>query len=252
MIIHFDAHAHLYDSYDLSVWCRSAIAGLSGQGGSAYPVVIVLDREGHDTFARFRREVPKWSELPDGRAGVCHVAGKELLVIRGVQYNTRERIEVLAFGCSRSVEDRASIDEILAAVTAGGGVPCLPWSPGKWLGARGALVRRLLQNGDPARLLVGDVAIRSTCGPPSSLLAYARRLGYRVVCGTDPLPRRSDQALVGSFGQSFEVVSAPSPTELVPAILSCLCDSGCTLTEWGHRNNPLKALVRFVSSNLTG
>jgi hypothetical protein len=157
---------------------------------------------------------------------------------------------VLALGCDRSAQDRSPIEDTLNAVKTAGGIPCLPWSPGKWLGARGGLIRRILQNRDPADLLVGDVAIRSTCGPPSSLLAYARRLGYRVVRGTDPLPRRSDQALVGSFGQSFEVKGSQSTSDLVPAVLSCLCDRGCALIECGHRNSPLKALVRFVSSNL--
>lgn len=250
-IVHLDAHTHLYDSYVLPRWASAAVRNLRGGARDIAPVVIVVDREGQDSFERFRREPSGWHEVCEGRAGIYQGLDGDLLVIRGAQYVAQEKIEVLALGCFRGELDGAYAREIVSAVRDAGGVPCLPWSPGKWLGTRGGVVRTLLQQYTPQELSVGDVAIRSSLGPPSSLLARARTLGYRVFHGTDPLPFDGEESLVGSFGQEIEIEGSYSTELLVEKVLEGLRGPGCRFAPYGRRNNAIQAFRRFVVSNLS-
>lgn len=241
--LRIDPHAHLYEKHSARAWCESAVRNLSGEG-----VVIIVDREGQDSFERLRREVPTfgaWSDVWDGLAGEISLPEGALLVIRGVQYVAVERIEVLGLGVQRALPDRLPAVEYINQIRSQDGIPCLPWSPGKWLGARGRAVKAVLDQNTPDSLTVGDISLRSVLGPPSSLLRYARARGFVVLQGTDPLPRAADEALVGSFGVEVDVVGKRPLTwkDVRAALLSAAAVKGR-----GRRNSPIAAVRRFVDS----
>jgi len=246
--VRLDPHAHLYDSYSTRDWCCAAFSNLGG-GPEVASVVIVVDRDGQDSIERLRCEVPSfadWKDIWDGQAGRIELDEGALTVIRGVQYVSNERIEVLGLGVERAAPDRMAASEYLSIITELGGLSCLPWSPGKWLGARGAVVRRLLDATPATILTVGDIAIRSPIGPPSSLLRYARKKGFSVLAGTDPLPRVQDQLLVGAFGIETSTDAGnilSSWSELKNALVAPQA-----LKTWGQRNSAGTALQRFISS----
>lgn len=248
--VRIDPHAHLYDSYSAKEWCHAALNNLGG-GNEVAAVVIVVDREGQDSLARLRREVPsfgQWTDIWDGTAGQLTLGGGTLTIIQGVQYVTSESIEVLALGVERNAPDRLPALEYTSLINDQGGLACIPWSPGKWLGARGAVVRRLIDTTPTNRLVVGDIAIRSRMGPPSFLLGYAKRRGLSVWSGTDPLPRSQDQSLVGSFGlelrSNVEVNLLLASWSVLKETL--LLPNGFGV--WGRRNSVGQALQRFLSS----
>ena len=251
-LLRIDTHAHLYDSYSVKEWCEAAVRNLGGSGASP-SVVFVVDREGQDSLARLRREVPSfgdWQELWDGQAGIARLGDGSLVVVQGVQYVTSERLEVLGLGVPRSSPDGSSASEYISHIGELGGLACLPWSPGKWLGSRGKVVRNLLDTTATSALIAGDISIRSRLGPPSTLLRYARKRGYTVLYGTDPLPTKSDEELVGSFG--VELVLTNSAQEVVSSwsgLREAILSAG-TLSRWGVRNSPLQATRRFISSVL--
>jgi hypothetical protein len=112
-------------------------------------------------------------------------------------------------------------------------------------------VKRLLEQDTPQDLSVGDVAIRSSLGPPSSLLARARTLGYRVFYGSDPLPFDGEEALVGSFGQEFEIEGSCSIDLLAEMVLERLREPGYRFAPYGRRNCATQAFRRFVVSNIS-
>ena len=246
-VLRIDPHAHLYDTYSAKEWCEAAFRNLGG-GDGVYPAVVVVDRDGQDSLARLRDEVPsfgEWHDLWDGKAGRVNLDAGALMVIQGVQYVANERIEVLGLGVERVVEDRLAASEYVARIGELGGLACLPWSPGKWLGARGEVVRRLLDATPPTALTVGDIALRARLAPPSSILQYAREKGFSVLSGSDPLPRVQDQCLVGSLGCEVRV-GDPSRVSWEEIKLALLTPPG--VREWGVRNSPFVALTRFVSS----
>lgn len=244
--LNIDPHAHLYPSYSAQRWCEAALRNL-GSGG----IVVVVDRKGQDSLARLSEEVGQfatWSNLPAGLGGIIEWPDQEsLVVVQGVQYVANERIEVLGLGVGRLCDDGECAENLLASIADSGGVPCLPWSPGKWLGKRGAVVRGLLERHNPRDFVVGDISVRSSLGPYSPLLARAKRLGYQVVCGTDPLPRAEDQALVGSFGMALQGAPPLAVDERVRwAITRLMTADG--VEPYGSRNGPLVAFQRFLSA----
>jgi hypothetical protein len=97
-------------------------------------------------------------------------------------------------------------------------------------------------------LLVGDISMRSRVGPPSPLLRYARSRGFTVLFGTDPLPAKSDEELVGTFG--VELVLKRSSEEVMRSwngLKEEVLSAG-NILGWGGRNSPLQATRRFLSS----
>jgi hypothetical protein len=243
--VRFDPHAHMYESYSLKKWVDAAIGNLTKDLKEILPVVFIVDREGQDSFARLRKEAPlfgDWEENPDGRSGLITVFAGKLLVVRGVQYVAKEKIEVLGLGVSRRVADGAPASDLIELIREEGGVPCLPWSPGKWLGRRGRLVRQLLESHTPKTLTVGDISMRTFFGPPSPLLRFARGQGYSMLYGTDPLPRKGDEQLVGSFGRAIKKLPEG---DLVSAILESLYGGAETLKTCGRRNSALRAALRY-------
>lgn len=256
-VVRLDPHAHLYDCYPLKMWVEAAIRNLSApgdlSGDDTLRAVVVVDRAGQDSFARFRKDVPhfaQWSEVSSEQegaiSGVISHQGLQLLVIRGVQYVTAERLEVLALGAHRLIDDGASFEETMRVVIDSGSLPCVPWSPGKWLGKRGAIIKGLFDRYNASEVVFGDVAIRSTFGPRSTLLARAKGRGFSVVPGSDPLPvRASELELVGSYGVTF---SSPLERGLNSSVLGRVFSSSSNFSVWGRPNGPVAAFLRFLAT----
>lgn len=254
--IRLDTHAHLYPNYPLKSWCDAAHHNLQ-VSSEHLGVVCIVDRVGQDSFQRFRIEgaaFGKWKERlveSDGalsREGSFEWDGKILSIVRGVQYVSLERVEVLGLGVGRSVPDGAPTAELVDLIGQEGGVACLPWSPGKWLGRRGSVISRIIKNTSPRRLTVGDISLRCKWGPLSLLLIRARKRGFTVLLGTDPLQRGADCELVGSFGIE---ISPDQPlsgqSELLDVIRGHLLE-GRGLRPWGTRNSLAASFSRFIST----
>jgi hypothetical protein len=246
--LYIDPHAHLYSAYSIQSWCEAALGHL-GSGG----LVVVVDRQGQDSLTRLAQEVEGfalWREHSAGISGAVEwPSGESITVVRGVQYVARERIEVLGLGVGRACNDGEPVETLISLIGQGGGIACLPWSPGKWLGARGKLVGELLARHKPSDFVVGDISVRSSIGPYSPLLQRAKEMGFSVLCGTDPLPRVGDQSLVGTFGMVIDGEPPAPADERVPWVLDRL-KTAQGLTPHGRRNGPLLALRRFVSAFL--
>jgi hypothetical protein len=262
VLIRIDPHAHLYDCYPLREWIEAAMSNLQ-VGSGVCAAVVIVDRAGQDSFARLRSEVPKfgvWSEAPTTAEQRCQQAaervvtglvsysGHSLRVIRGAQYVTRERIEVLGLGVARSVDDGAPCIETIQRIQSSGGLACIPWSPGKWLGKRGAVVKSMLRQFPQQRIALGDISMRTACGPPSTILTGAAKLGFAVLPGSDPLPRRADTQLVGSYGCELTIPAAINDPSWLQTMLNALLKSSDGGGVWGSPNTPLNAARRFIAT----
>jgi hypothetical protein len=260
-VFHIDCHAHLHPSFDIVVWLSHALQNLLSTDvdtGRVVPVVIVVDREGVSTSEMLNAAhrdgtVSVESVLSDGSLLVAlrsgPLVGKSLLVVPGIQVVSKEGIEVLGLGVATRPEERIASSEQVHHIISEGGLPCIPWSPGKWLGRRGRVVHALFDIFGPHQITVGDIPIRSAWGPPSPLLAHARSSGFPVLYGSDPLPFPGEERMVGSFGVALkgEPVSA---TGIVSWILERLRDPSKIDGITGNRNPPLAAFSRFLRSNI--
>lgn len=254
-ILRIDPHAHLYDTYPVDVWVAAAASNL-GIGPDVTGVVVIVDREGQDSFGRLRIELgsARWTEARstgtshEVRVGQCRLGDRSFFVMRGVQYVSAERLEVLGLGVHRESPDGVPARDIIPRISQAGGIVCLPWSPGKWLGARGRSVRSLLVSDLRAALTFGDISIRPRCGPPSLLLREARRAGCVVLPGTDPLPRRGDADLVGSYGVQYEVDVTPNIETVYETVLDAIRNRFNELRFFGRPNGVFQAITRFIST----
>lgn len=250
--LRIDTHAHLYDCFNLREWVAHAVSNL-GISEFAQGVVIVVDRDGQDSFQRLRNEVSAFAEWSEDYAhdnclvGTIHMENHQLFVIQGVQYVTSERLEVLSLGCHRMLPDGVACEETIAASINAGSLVCLPWSPGKWLGVRGRIVAGLLPDLSKHRVCFGDISVHSRWWPRSRLLERARRRGFACVAGTDALERSQDCALVGSYGVSCNT-SAPVDAADLVAFIRDIPSRDIAL--WGVPNDFVTASRRFISSLL--
>jgi hypothetical protein len=255
-LIRLDPHGHLYDAYSLEEWVNAALLNLMPED-EIEAAVIIVDRCGQDSFARIKNEVKPfgaWEVAQFDSAGQAIVGsigyqGRRLNIIRGVQYVSSEKIEVLAFGISRTQDDGSlSCRELISEIKSLGGVACLPWAPGKWLGSRGQVISEILANSSPNNFLLGDIAIRPRLILPSAVLNRGETAGFKVLCGTDPLPRPEDVNIVGSYGIEFESSRGFKDGVSVKEILAVIASAHGFKRVWGKPNTPFKALRRFISS----
>ncbi len=204
-----DAHVHLHPCFDLTQFLQSALANFQHQSdklGLSQPLTAALllaEVNGVNAFAdlvsRYKQDNPPadWEICPTAEAATLwfkHSSGHTLLIAAGRQAVTQEGIEVLALITAAAIEDRLSLEDTLAAVTAAGGLPVLPWGVGKWLGKRGQLVAAQLQAAD-GPLFAGDNGGRPSFWPLPDYCQQRLQLP-----GTDPLPLSYEVARAGSFG----------------------------------------------------
>ncbi|QXD16210.1 hypothetical protein GQ464_004445 [Rhodocaloribacter litoris] len=249
-----DAHVHLHDCFVPVAFLEAAHANFSGvarqEGGNRRftGVLFLTEGAGECGFERLRalgQAFPGGSggrvwrrRETDGGVGLVFTSDAEemLVVLAGRQIVTREHMEVLAVGTRRRFEDGQPIEDVIRAVAGAGALPIVPWGFGKWFGARGRRLRRLLTRPDLPLFFLGDSAKRPVFWPRSPLFRLAAARGVPVLPGSDPLPFRDEYRRAGSFG----VMLPGSVDHAGPAhhIKTLLAASSLTLRAFGRRDSP--------------
>jgi hypothetical protein len=263
MLFLADTHVHLYESYDLDRAFSSAFANLGRAKmalgfGPAQPAALALFlTERHDcrAFERLRSGEERLAAhrvepCPEGDLAlvVRSRSGEWLYLVAGRQIVTRERLELLALAAQPTVPDGGDILDTVGRIREGGGVPVLAWAPGKWLGRRGRVVASVLSTVAPSHLLVGDTSMRPRGYPTPRLMGEAAQRGFVIVGGTDPLPFRGQEAVIGRYGVSADAdIDARSP---VPSLRALLTAGGGRLSLAGRRDTFASVVMRLVRHRL--
>jgi hypothetical protein len=246
-----DAHVHLYPCFDLARAFDAAAAnfaaaarGSKDQGRPRYAGVLCLvETAGQRLLEGLRTRLGKIGRGRDGdweieqgcerETLVAHCGSTHLALIAGRQIVTRERLEVLALGTTAAFPEGQPIDKTLAAVREAGAAAVLPWGVGKWFGARGAVVDRILADPQWSHVHLGDNGNRLALSPDPQRFAAARRAGRAVLPGSDPLPLPGDEARVGAYGLAIDV----DLDELRPAAaLLAALENGAPFAAFGRRS----------------
>lgn len=250
-----DTHVHAYPGYAMDVWWSSAfthLRALAPSGVSAELGLLLTERHDCSFFADLvarRAELPAgytWEPGPEpGAVAVRRTAdpSARLWLFAGRQVVTREGVEVLALLTPDLFPDRHPADETVAAIRRSGGLPVLPWSPGKWLGRRGAVVRGLIEAASSAPLALGDTTLRPYGLPASPLIRLGRRRALPVLAGSDPLPFPEDAASVGRYAVR---VAAFDPACPVLSLRAALAARLFSIT--GRRDAPPRMLRRWLAN----
>lgn len=230
-----DAHVHYHACFERVSFLASAernfseAAGVMGLPSRPLGVLLLTESAGQNWFRRFRSEIDRKQNggwvFRDTAENVSLLAlrgGKvRLVLVAGRQIVTAENLEVLALGCQNEIRDGRVLDDALKAVQDAGALAVVPWGFGKWWFRRGRLVAELLHRQDSSVFFLGDNGGRLHWGPPPRLFATARRLGVRVLPGSDPFPFAREVGRAGSYG--FVLCSAlgpEAPTENLKQILT--------------------------------
>ena len=215
-----DAHVHLYDGYDIRsvlgearehLRCLATTLGLP----RPLPVLGLTERHDHQVFEALKSgRIPLGPDrqvrpLPESAGLAIDFAEGEpgLLVLAGRQIVTAERIEVLGLILEHRVPDGLPLNDTVAQVREHGGIPVLSWAPGKWFGRRGRLVGDLISRAAPGDLILGDTSLRPWGWGEPGLMKAARRRGFRVVAGSDPLPFPEDARYAGQVATVYSSVA---------------------------------------------
>ncbi len=209
-----DTHVHVYPCYDLDRFLRNARTGLLAAG---HPALLCLT-ERHD--CRFFQDLAGGTvNLPGGyrveasgeaeAVSIVHDDGDRLFVVAGRQIVTAEKIEVLALTRDLELKDGKPVRTVLDDILHQGGIPVLSWAPGKWMFKRGRIIDKLIETCSHDYFLLGDTSLRPTVWPTPRLMKLGRKLGFRTVYGSDPLPVPGDEEQVASYRTLFHADFRP-------------------------------------------
>jgi len=248
-----DFHTHLYPDYQLSHGLAVALKNLDQLAkGVPYSQTTKL------LFLTERYDCNAFSELRDGKLKIhgfevkacleeCALVLEShledpLFIFAGRQIATKERLEVLALVSNKSFTDGEPLQQSFQKVKDSGAIPVLNWAPGKWLGRRGKLISGLIKS-EPKSYLC-DTALRPSCWPEPAQYREARKLGNKILGGTDPLPLVGEEIRLGLYGSCFDCDF--DPQRPVSSIRTALYDPSLKLDLVGKRLGPLAVAVRLL------
>jgi hypothetical protein len=239
-----DSHAHLYPDYRLPAALEALFANLARcVPTAAAPIRIGLladtatSRAYRDRIAQSRpKQVDRFILQPTDEPAAMAVREEDRLLgylIAGRQIVTAEHLEVLALTVDLDLPDGLPVHDVLAAIREAGGVSTLAWSPGKWSGARGRLMRQLLESECPSAFLLGDTSLRPNGWATPLLIKDGMSRGFRVLQGTDPLPFAGEEARLGTC--ATRIHGTWDPTRPVTSVRRLLTDLAQPLKPAGRR-----------------
>ncbi len=219
-----DAHVHIHDCFDLGECFDHAYVNFKNQSERMGPdtdfraLLCLTESAGADWYGRLSAEAQKPSDAQTmGGAWklheteepcalrACSACGHELTILSGRQIVTAEGLEVLSLMCRDHIADGSALQDTVKTVEEHGGIPVIPWGAGKWLGQRGRILERFLdQAGDTSCLALGDNGGRPVFWKNPRHFLLARSRGIPILPGSDPLPLPWESARIGSFGFSLE------------------------------------------------
>jgi hypothetical protein len=262
-MIFVDSHVHVHRCFDLASVLSAAASNFEAAarlyGQHQYQSVLCMTETSEAAcFADLRTHASsgqplragngQWSigaTAEDESVMARNGSGRALAVIAGSQIVTAERLEVLALGTAQRFSDGSPIDEVLEAVQDAGAVAVVPWGFGKWLGARGKVVARLVESGEEKKLFLGDNGNRLRGTPEPSLFSLAWRHGLGVLPGSDPLPFRGEERRVGSYG--FVLEGALDDAMPARELRDRLRSVPCPVRAYGSREHPVRFLRNQVA-----
>ncbi len=213
-----DFHLHFYRCYDEKIFwpalCANLARGASPATAAASPlerVALLTEAAGCDMFSLWaapRGPGPAPYEFkPTAEAhslALCRNGERLLLVIRGRQIVTRERLEVLTAGPVPAIPDGRPLTAVVDELTAAGALAIIPWGAGKWLGRRGRLVRETAARLDAPTFFLADNPARPWFWPAPRFFLDQSQLGRAVLRGSDPLPLGGEEKRAGAYASLLE------------------------------------------------
>jgi hypothetical protein len=210
--IRADTHVHFHACFQEGPFLDAAAEALIGRkspGSDVHAALCLTESHGTNWFGRLLG-LDEEAVLSDSGWRISRTAesnsviardnrGHALAILAGRQIVCEEGLEVLALGYPLDMDDGQPIRSVMRQVVDAGAISVVPWGFGKWIGARGSVVRDLINN-PPCQFVMGDNGGRLAGFAEPGLFREARDRQIDILPGTDPFPFSWDSQRVGSFG----------------------------------------------------
>jgi len=229
-----DGHVHLYFVYDLIKAVETGINNLKNYAKKynliVIPVWLLVERSDANFFDQIYQSPASYEngklKFNKGNDDLTIIVEKDkepiLYIFTGRQLVTKEGLEVLSLISNLNIADyQQSIDDVIQAVKDSGGIAALNWAPGKWFFNRGKVIARQIREKSPGDFFIGETTLRHTLWSEPKLIKQARKKGFRIIAGSDPLPFRGEEMGIGSFGFLIEGKFDPdNPAQSLRALMN--------------------------------
>ncbi|NQT25501.1 hypothetical protein HQ585_09100 [candidate division KSB1 bacterium] len=257
-----DAHVHLYPNYNLNLAFRIGVENLveayqkTDHDLPSNSTIVWLLTERNDCrlfdeitetpnlFTQSNRQVRMGKE--PGALLIQQEKLPDLYILAGRQLVSTDGLEVLALTGWKKCPDRKypAID-LIKQVNECGAIPVLNWAPGKWFLKRGKIVRDLIGTSKkPFPFVIGDTPLRHSLWSQPKQMKQAIRKEIKMLAGSDPLPFKGEESMIGTYGNAVQGVF--DPDKPVTSVRNILKDSKSKIQIIGKRNNPVKFAWREV------
>lgn len=243
-----DGHVHLYPVYDLKNAVACGVRNLKEHSKKfssiMIPVWLLVERSDANFFEQIYQSPEKYEndgvKFKHGNDDVTIVVEKDnapiLYLFAGRQLITNEGLEVLSLISNLNIPDRQqSMDDVIQAVKDSGGVPTLNWAPGKWFFKRGKVIARQIHERSIDEIFIGETTLRNTLWPEPKLVKQARKKGFPIIAGSDPLPFLGEERGIGSFG--FLIEGTFDPEQPAQSLRAMMHRNGKDVQIIGKRND---------------
>jgi len=265
-LILVDAHVHLHQCFDIATFLEGAYtnfhrAAQDVDRAKGFVGVLLFTEGPHENgLVRLIDQLERRDDGADRGLWKMHKTEEEtslcltdggqrtLFVVAGRQVVTRERLEVLALATRRSFEHNASIEELIHEIGREGALIVIPWGWGKWTGARGKLLRRLIQTPGLPPFYLGDSANRPAFWPCSPIFRLAQERGIRNLSGSDPLPFRRENRRAGRCG--FILGGSLDRRYPVADLKRLLMNPSVRIQPYGRQETPLRFMRNQLAMQL--
>jgi hypothetical protein len=252
-----DAHAHFHPGFERRTFLDAAARNLGSAASHPSRVTgILMMAEPHlsgDPLAPWREgdginswtiEPTRESESLLARRGdgltIALVAGRHLVSMEG--------LDVLALATDAEFLIRRPLHELIAQIHMARGVPVIPWGFGKWWGGRRRVLMRLVAGEHALPVLLADSGCRPAHSAEHVAFRSARRSGFPVLGGSDPLPIPSHATRVGSYG--FVMPGRLQPANPAAQVRDYLRGLRKSPETFGRRASALGFVVSQISLRL--
>lgn len=253
-----DTHVHIYPFYRVEQALESVIENLSRAGENAVKIGCLTERYDCDIYNELatapRPQVAERFHI-ENRENFLFVRRRQgigkFYLLPGQQIITKENIEVLSLNCLKRVtEGNSAVDTVHDILTLGG-LPVVAWAPGKWFFKRGEVVQSLIEQFNPSELALGDTTLRPLGWGVPSIMRTARRRGFKILYGSDPLPFNGEETTPGSYATLIQNIKhsnnsdTPDPGKLLSNVLS----EDLQIQSVGSRGTFPRVLKRLYQNN---
>lgn len=204
-----DFHVHLYPQFGIESYfhacCKRTQPLIDADEQQCLAVLCLVERQGQFVFnqlesRRITLDSP-WQVTPlePGRSLRISCKDHSMILIAGRQFVTAERIEMLCLGVDLDQPDGLDSQQLFASIQSAKGLPVLAWAPGKWMFKRSKVVQSLLDHALPQQIALGDTSLRPKFFSGGAVFSQAKRRGYTILPGSDPLPVRREFTRIASY-----------------------------------------------------